>query len=628
MRKFHRIITVIQHRLSPLWLCLFVALLLRVWLIVHTHGMIDGDEALVGMQAEQILRGRFPVYFYGIPYFGSLEAYLASLFVAILGPSPWALRAEATMVSLVLVWLTWRLASALADAARLPVYAKKCFTIVAGLVAAMPPLYDGIVELRTWGGYIETFVLMLLLLLSTLRLTQRWNHGASKRVLLLRWAGIGFIVGLGMWVYPLIVSAIVASAIWIIVDRIVEFIHTQRALPAGKGDIVAALKHSLLPLSSIWAALLASIVGFSPAIVWGATNHWANIAYIQKLGGTWSLDRIQTTLKVTNMYLNCVAPRVVGGGLPVENKFLMALHTPLLLFSAFCSVVTAALVVISLLWRHTTFAYARGLATLPTLFAACAIIVYCTGAASAYSLISCNIDLAGRYATPLILAFPFFFATLFTLASMYLYQRFGGRLKSANDKQTTSLKTGEQERKRQDNPHPYWWLPQLMLFSLLLLYLGVQVWTYGLSDANAAFQSPYCSHAPANYAPIITYMQQQHIRYAWAPNLLAHPITFITNSQIIVVDPLEQMTPRLAINRIPAYSQAVSYANHASFLVYVQHSDAHPLILRLLDTDGVVYNVARFPSEPRIDVIVVTPLNRTVSPVNGKYSKAFNCFTT
>ena len=58
--------------------------------------MIDGDEALVGMQAERILQGHFPVYFYGIPYFGSLEAYLASILFAIFGPSPWALRAEAT----------------------------------------------------------------------------------------------------------------------------------------------------------------------------------------------------------------------------------------------------------------------------------------------------------------------------------------------------------------------------------------------------------------------------------------------------------------------------------------------------------------------------------------------------
>src|SRR5574340_1153431 len=84
-----------RRALSPLWLCLLIALALRAWLIIHTHGMIDGDEALVGIQAERILQGNFPVYFYGIPYFGSLEAYLAAPIVAITGPSPYALRIEA-----------------------------------------------------------------------------------------------------------------------------------------------------------------------------------------------------------------------------------------------------------------------------------------------------------------------------------------------------------------------------------------------------------------------------------------------------------------------------------------------------------------------------------------------------
>jgi hypothetical protein len=42
---------------SPLWVYLLIALLLRIWLIVHTRGVIDGDEAVVGIQAEHILRG-------------------------------------------------------------------------------------------------------------------------------------------------------------------------------------------------------------------------------------------------------------------------------------------------------------------------------------------------------------------------------------------------------------------------------------------------------------------------------------------------------------------------------------------------------------------------------------------
>ena len=94
--------------LSPLWVCLLIALLLRTWLVIHTHSVIDGDEALVGIQAERILHGEVPLYFYGQAYMGSLEAYLVALLFAIAGPSVWALRAEPILLSLVVVWLTWK----------------------------------------------------------------------------------------------------------------------------------------------------------------------------------------------------------------------------------------------------------------------------------------------------------------------------------------------------------------------------------------------------------------------------------------------------------------------------------------------------------------------------------------
>jgi len=104
--------------------CLLIALVVRTFLVVHTQGFVDGDEALVGIQAEHILRGELPIYFYNQPYMGSLEAYIMAGIFAIAGPSVWALRAEPILLSLVVVWLTWKLASVLADTARLPLYAK------------------------------------------------------------------------------------------------------------------------------------------------------------------------------------------------------------------------------------------------------------------------------------------------------------------------------------------------------------------------------------------------------------------------------------------------------------------------------------------------------------------------
>ena len=164
---------------------------------------------------------------------------------------------------------------------------------------------------------------------------------------------------------------------------------------------------------------------------------------------------------------------------------------------------------------------------------------------------------------------------------------------------------------------------QGILLAFLLGYLGVQAWTYGLADAAATFQSPFCLEAPANNGPTITYMQSRHITRAWAPNLLGYPIVFKTNGSIIIANPLALTNPPQAINRIPAYTSAVQQADRPSFLVFAGHDDQHPAILKMLDDEGVTYQAARFPAEPGFDVLVVTPVNRTVSPLE---SKAFNGF--
>src|SRR5579885_2396331 len=137
---------------SPLWFCLLLALGLRIWLVIRTQGFIDGDEAVVGIQAQHILRGELPVYYYGQPYMGSLEAYFIALIFALVGPSTWAMRAEPILLSLALVWLSWRLAGALAAAAKLSASARRLFMTIAALFAALPPLYDAVMETRTWAA--------------------------------------------------------------------------------------------------------------------------------------------------------------------------------------------------------------------------------------------------------------------------------------------------------------------------------------------------------------------------------------------------------------------------------------------------------------------------------------------
>jgi hypothetical protein len=603
---------------AALWACLLVAAAVRVWLVMHTHGVIDGDEALVGIQAEHILRGELPVYFSGQPYLGSLETYCIALLFAIFGASVWVLRAEPILMSLILVWLTWRLASVLAGVAQLPPYARRYFVTSATLLAAVPPLYDGIAEMRTWGGLIETLILMLLLLLSALQLTRRWRAGASKRELALRWAGIGFIVGLGFWIYPLIISAVLAAAAWIVCGVIAEVVRLRQQNAAALRQAITTMLAGLLPAA---AAIPASLLGFAPALYWGATHQWQNVTYILGLGGGTLLQRLSTIRKVTRLYTTCVAPRVISGAVPRESAALAALHSPLLIMGALCILVTATLVAFSFLAQDQWLLRVRRLVGLPLLFGACTALIFCASTVSASGLLStCNADFAGRYGTPLVLALPFFFAAVFTMASMYIYEKL--KVPTIMEPADRTPARGAPTILRPRRPVVGWVrLPlvvQGVLLAFLLGYLGVQVWTYGLTDAAATFQSPFCLEAPANNDPIIAYMQSRHITRAWAPNLLGYPIVFKTNGSIIIANPLALTNPPQAINRIPAYTSAVQQADRPSFLVFARHDDQHPALLKMLDDDGVTYRAARFPSEPGFDVLVVTTVSRTVSPLESK----------
>jgi hypothetical protein len=621
------------RRSMPLLLCLAAALIIRTWLVIHTQGFINGDEALVGIQAEHILHGEFPIYFYGQAYMGSLEAYLVAIIFAIVGPSPWALRAEPILLSLAVVWLTWKLAAELADAAQLSRRAKRWFMTISALFAAIPPLYDTVLELTTLGGYIESFVLMLLLLISALKLTRRQQAGAPARELAWRWAGIGFIVGAGLWINPIIIYGITAAALWIVWD----YVQLARQKLARKRFI----RSVALPFL---AALPACIIGLIPALIWGIRNSWQNITYMLYLSGNTVLrpeirahypTRVDIFFGLVHLYTFCVTPRVISGALPGESTPLAFLHGFMLYSGLFCILATVVLFSASFVYPSPLLLRVRSLASLSLLFAACVTTIFCVTKAAAIGLWACQYDLAGRYATPLMLVLPFLFAIPFTaLVSRQAELLSKARAADRRDRLTAPTASAQRNTERFNPPapsglpgdsvkagHP---LPGLLslqaalgfLVGILLLVMFMQVFSYGLTDAGSTFQSPYCTLAPLNNDAIIAYMEREHIQYAWAPGWIAYPVVFKTQGKIVLADPVPLLTNKPQLNRIPANTNAVLYANRASILVFVPHTDRYPDFLRTLNSEQVTYRSARFPAQKGRDVIVVTPLNRTVSLQN------------
>ena len=115
-----------------------------------------------------------------------------------------------------------------------------------------------VIELRTWGGHIEIFVISLWLLWATLRLTQRWSEQASRKELAWRWAGIGLLSGIRLWVNPLIVYALLAISLWISCFVLFRMVLIRRSTQG-----------SLQELWPIVLFLLGGLIGIAPALYSG-----------------------------------------------------------------------------------------------------------------------------------------------------------------------------------------------------------------------------------------------------------------------------------------------------------------------------------------------------------------------
>lgn len=581
-----------------LWICLVLALAVRVWFVIHTHGVVEGDESLVAIQAQHILHGERPVYFFGQPYMGSFEAYLMAIFFSIMGQTVWAVRAETTCLSLILVWLTWKLAAALTNGLRLPAYARAAFIFIATFCAAIPPTYDLVIQLRTLGGYIEAYIIILVLLFVTLRITQRWQDATTGEAVL-RWGIMGFLIGLGVWINPLMAVAIVTTITWIAG-------YCTWNIWQGRQSISATVKKLLLALASLPTAL----VGAAPAIYWGYYNQWENVKYIFSSGGAGE-NRTRTILQVTKLYVTCNVPRVIGGALPTEN-YVSALRphllTPALVFGSVCIIVTIAAAVFSYFKPSLLLQQARSLITLPLLFCICSAGVFCFSSKSVVGLVTqCgSTDLVGRYTTPIMLALPFFIATAFVVVLLVVLG-----FKHKSEGRETEKNVAQPLKVSRQFPNSRF--ATLLLSALLIIFLfntGAQLYKYHKADAYYTFQTSGCTIVPREYEPLISYLQQEDIHFVWASMWIANPLLFRTQSHIIAIDPRQADANS---SRIPEYTRAILKAKNPSIIELVDQGASMTPLLNKLDQQGITYHTKRLFASPGVDMLVITP-STFVSP--------------
>ncbi len=291
-----------QRPIAQTALALVLALALRVYFLVQSNGMMEGDEAILGIQAERILHGARPIYMYGQAYMASWDAYLAAPLIALFGPSGTVLHAVTLIESLLLVPLFGALATRMfrTERARLP----------AMLLAAIPPVYVGVVELHFWGGYIETLILGSALLLVTLRIADRWALNQPTHWL---WLLAGLLAGFAWWIDPLIIYYLLACALWLTLPAVVRF--------SLAGERAAQRLARLAP-GAIKGALAfggAALVGAFPAILYiittpGSMTPGQALPYLS--GGAPSGLKAQLRLTLIGYFAALDAPRVAGIEIP------------------------------------------------------------------------------------------------------------------------------------------------------------------------------------------------------------------------------------------------------------------------------------------------------------------------
>jgi hypothetical protein len=178
------------------------ALALRLFFVVTPHGVLDADEAVVGLMGRHVLQGEFPVFFYGQRYMGGLEPHLAALGFALGGATPLVLKLVCLAAALVLVGLTAELGRRLLGPGP---------GLVAGLFMALPPLFLTVWTLKVRGGFIETLVLGCLALLLAHRTVETTGVRRRRAALVL-----GLVGGLAWWTCQLAVSYLLAAALLVV----------------------------------------------------------------------------------------------------------------------------------------------------------------------------------------------------------------------------------------------------------------------------------------------------------------------------------------------------------------------------------------------------------------------------
>ncbi len=231
---------------------------LRVWLLALPTGVLDSDEAVVGLMARHIVhQHQFTTFYWGQNYGGSITAVVMAAVFAVFGASTTTLKAVPIGMSAVAALLVWRLGRRTIG---------EPGATVAGLAFWVWPTNYVWLSTKERGFYWACMILGLAFLLTVLRLVDRPEPGAGATggtsaarggrphahvtIELRDWVALGVLGGLGWWTSPQILYFAVPGLLWLAIRLRREVWRIAIAIPFA-------------------------VIGSLPWLVWNARHHWA-----------------------------------------------------------------------------------------------------------------------------------------------------------------------------------------------------------------------------------------------------------------------------------------------------------------------------------------------------------------
>lgn len=134
---------------------LFLLVCIRSWVPATSYAHFDSDQAVFGIMAEDLVKGRaFPLFMYGQRYLLSVSVWLCAPFFALFGPSIVTLKGPIFLLNLVVVWLLWR-------GFRDDKFLSRSGRVLAILPFAIPSVVASTRLIEHAGGNIEPFIFVL-----------------------------------------------------------------------------------------------------------------------------------------------------------------------------------------------------------------------------------------------------------------------------------------------------------------------------------------------------------------------------------------------------------------------------------------------------------------------------------